>query len=550
MLESLKEAAAVQKRRLGQKLLNSPLHPLYVKLVGAPQVREYRRFVAALARNNPPREWFSQQMTRWNYRPRVTILLASRNSNPGWFRQAVDSLFAQIYPYWELCIADDASDHPLTPPSDPRISFTRLESQSGISGALNRALEMSTGEYIGVLDHDDFFSNDALYRFVETLQHEKYPVLYSDEEYVDEKGDPVRPSFKPDWSPELLSNCMYVGHLVLASRERMNKIGGFRSEFDGAQDYDLALRLTDEPVRVAHVPHILYHWRQHSESIAHHPGAKPWAHDAGHRALEDMIRRRGWDAEVADGPIPTRYRVIRKLQDSGPVSIVVSHRTHKSFERFLCDLEQHTDRDFEIVEEAATATGAYLVFLHDDVRPQSPDWLTILLAVAQRPGVGAAGAKLVYPNGAIQHSGIVAGMFGSTGHPGRRIYESDNWRWLDYTRNVTAVSSACLVTRRGVFEKMGGFDNSLAPDYADVDYCLRLREAGFEVILEPRASLVHDEAHTAGEPEKQRALFREKWRDILEQPDPYYSRYLTLDREDTALRTPSEIVSDAPTRAR
>ena len=551
MLESLKETAAVQKRKLGQKLLHSPLHPFYLRLVGAPQVREYRRFVAAMARNNPPVEWFSDQMAGWRYRPRVSILMASRNSKPEWFRQAVDSLRAQIYPDWELCITDDASERPPTPPSDPRISFIRLESQSGISAALNRALEMATGEYVGVLDHDDSLSADALFRIVETLQREKYPVLYSDEDYVDEKGDPVRPSFKPAWSPELLTNCMYVGHLVVASRELMNKIGGFRSEFDGAQDYDLALRLTDSPVSVAHVPHVLYHWRQHGESIAHHPDAKPWAHDAGHRAVEDMLRRRGWDAVVADGPIPTRYRVIRKLKDPGPVSIVVAHRAHRSFDRFLRDLERHTDyREFEIVDDAAGASGRYLAFLHDDVRPTTPDWLAILLAVVQQPTVGAVGAKLVYPNGAIQHAGFVVGMPGGAGHPGRQVYESDNWRWLDYTRNITAVSSACMVTRKEVFDVMRGFDGSLAPELSDVDFCLRLRAAGFEIIMEPRACLIHEEAHSAGASDEQRRIFREKWNKVLQQPDPYYSRFLRLDREDTSLGAPTEIASGGSSRGR
>src|SRR5579859_151555 len=199
MLESLKEAAAVQKRRLGQKLLHSPLHPLYLKLAGSPQVREYRRFVAALARNTPPPEWFSAQMASWKYRPRVSIVMAVRNSRPEWFRQAVDSVVAQIYSDWQLCIVDDASQQPVKAPDDSRISFARLELRVGISGALNRALQMASGDYICVLDHDDFLSADALYRVVEALQQERSEVLYTDEEYVDERGDPTRPNLKPDW---------------------------------------------------------------------------------------------------------------------------------------------------------------------------------------------------------------------------------------------------------------------------------------------------------------------------------------------------------------
>jgi len=537
MLESLKEAAAIQKRRLGQRLLHSPLHPLYLKLAGSPQVREYRRFVVELAKNAPPPEWFSGQMAAWTYRPRISILMAVRNSRPEWFQQAVESVVAQIYPDWQLCIVDDASDQPVKPPNDARISFASLPSRVGISGALNRALAMANGDYIGVLDHDDFLSADALYRVVEALQRQKDEVLYSDEDYVDEKGDPVRPNFKPDWSPELLSNCMYMGHLVIASRGLMDNVGGFRSEFDGAQDYDLALRLTDQPGGVAHIPHILYHWRQHGESIAQRPDAKPWANDSGRRAAEDMIRRRRWDAKVMEAEIPTRYHIVRNLARRELASIIVASGSGNS-------LEQRTGyKNLEIVQDAGKATGFYLVFLHDDVRPAKPDWLASLLAVAQRPEVGVVGAKLVYPNGAIQHSGIVAGMPGGAGYPGRGLYQSDYWRWLNYTRNVTAVSSACLVTRMQVFEAVGGFDQAFRSDLAAVDFCLRVRQAGFEVVLEPRACLVLEEHERVQPSTEEQEFFQKRWHQILSKPDPYYSRYLRLDREDTSLRIPTETSS-------
>ncbi len=450
-----------------------------MKVAGSPRVREYRRFLAALDRNAPPPEWFSQQIDSWNYRPVVSVLMAVRNPKREWFEQAVRSVVDQNYPNWQLCIADDASDPtPELPLTDPRIHFASLPTQQGISGALNRALEMATGDYIGVLDHDDFLSRDALFRVVEALQQKRYDVLYSDEDYVDENGEPVRPNFKPDWSPELLSNCMYMGHLVVASKELMRTTGGFRSEFDGAQDYDLALRLTDKPVRVAHLPHILYHWRQHSESIAHHPNAKPWANDSGHRAAADMVRRRGWNARVVDDENPTRYHIVREFQGSDLVSIVGTKSVELNY------------GNVEFVSEVSKAKGSYLVFLHPDVKPLTPDWLTNLLAIAQRPEVGAVGAKLISPGGSLQHSGLALGLMGGVGNPGRGLFESDYWRWLHYTRNVTAVSSACMVVRREVFESVNGFDESLTGDYRDADFCMRLREAGYEIILEQQATLV------------------------------------------------------------
>jgi GT2 family glycosyltransferase len=517
-------------RNLGQKLLHSRFHPLYVRLVGSPREREYRRFLAASARNGPRPEWFSRQIDSWSYKPAVSLLMAVRNPKREWFEQAVRSVVDQNYPNWQLCIADDASG--VTPQllyTGARIQFASLEKQQGISGALNRALEMATGDYIGVLDHDDFLSTDALFRVVEALQRERYDVLYSDEDYVDENGEPVRPNFKPGWSPELLSNCMYMGHLVVASKELMLATGGFRSEYDGAQDYDLALRLTDNPVRVAHLPHVLYHWRQHYESIARNPGAKPWANDSGHRAAADTLRRRGWNAHVVDDENPTRYHIAWDWNRSDLVSIIGTESVK---------LRQKTDYNtLEFVAKVSEAKGSYLVFLHSDVTPLTTGWLTNLLGIAQRPEVGAVGAKLVARDGSLRHSGLALGMLGGVGNPGRGLYQSDYWRWAHYTRNVTAVSSACMVVRREVFESAGGFDEAFSSDYADADFCLRLRELGLEVILEQRATLVHDGASPPASREQQER-FRKRWGKLLAATDQYFSPHLRTDREDTSLKIP------------
>jgi GT2 family glycosyltransferase len=239
-----------------------------------------------------------------------------------------------------------------------------------------------------------------------------------------------------------------------------------------------------------------------------------------------------------EAEIPTRYHIVRNLTLRERASIIIPGRTGKS-------LEQSTDyENFEIVQDSSRATGLYLVFLHADVRPQKPDWLANLLAIAQQPEVGVVGAKLVYPNGAIQHSGMVTGMSGDAGYPGRGLYQSDYWRWLDYTRNVTAVSGACLVTRRQVFESVGGFDEAFHSDLAAVDFCLRVRQAGFDVVVEPRACLIHQERDRIQPSAQEQGLFRKRWHEVLARPDPYYSRFLRLDREDTSLRWPTESASD------
>jgi GT2 family glycosyltransferase len=240
---------------------------------------------------------------------------------------------------------------------------------------------------------------------------------------------------------------------------------------------------------------------------------------------------------VMEAEIPTRYHVARNLTNRERASIIVASASRSSF-------EQNTDyKDFEIVDDARKASGTYLVFLQDDVRPQKPDWLASLLAVAQRPDIGVVGAKLVYPNGAIQHSGIVTGIQGGAGNPGRGLYQSDYWRWLDYTRNVTAVSSACLVTPKQLFKSVGGFDAAFHSDLAAVDFCLRVRQAGFEIILEQRACMIHEGRDRVLPSSAEQELFRNKWAAILAKPDPYYHRYLRLDREDTSLRLPTESAS-------
>ncbi len=436
-------------------------------------------------------------------------------------------------------IVDDASSQPVQPPDDPRISFAALQSRAGISGALNRALEMASGDYICVLDHDDFLSADALFRVVETLQQQRYEVLYSDEDYVDEKGLPVRPNLKPDWSPELLSNCMYMGHLVIASRSLMDKVGGFRSEFDGAQDYDLALRLTDQPAAVAHIPHISVSLAAARRVDRATSGCKAMGQRFGPegRRRYDSPPRMGREGNGSGNPYPLSHRPKSGAPRTGQhrysdrIGKISSNRTPA----------MRISRSYTMLPKP---TGSYLVFLHDDVRPREPDWLANLLGgcttARSRRGRSETGLSQ-RRDSAFGHRNRHAR---GAGYPGRGLFQSDYWRWLDYTRNVTAVSGACLVTRKQVFESLGGFDDAFRSDLADVDFCLRVRQAGLEVILEQRACLIHEERDRVRPSSKEQELFRKKWHRILAKPDPYYSRYLRLDREDTSLRMPTESASD------
>ncbi|MGH9631828.1 MAG: glycosyltransferase family 2 protein, partial [Bryobacteraceae bacterium] len=469
------EKAAMEKKRLGQKLLHSSLHPAYLKLFPPkPAHNEYADWLHMEKAAAPSTEQHRKESERWRFRPCVSILLPVHNPRKEWLQEAIDSVTGQSYSNWQLCICDDASQEAWVydylherAEAELRIRLFCSPHALGISGALNHAAVLSTGEYAGFLDHDDVLSPAALHYVVEALQDEAADVIYTDEDWIDEQGKPLKPHFKPGWSPDLLACCMYVGHLVLVKRSRLDRIGWFRGEYDGAQDYDLALRAT-EGAKVRHVAKVLYHWRAHPESTAQSVAIKPYTHVAGRLALEDAVKRRGWPARVEDGRLPNWYLVRHQPPRRPLVSIVAAISPQKSAESFSKMLSMRTaypNRELlaiRTVEErearTRTAEGEVLLFLSDCVEPLHPDWLDYLVEQAQRPEIGAAGAKLVTADGSIEHAGIATGMMDGTGNPGRGLFRSDTWIWLNLTRDVNAVDVACLATRRDVFLQCGGFD--------------------------------------------------------------------------------------------
>jgi GT2 family glycosyltransferase len=363
---------------------------------------------------------------------------------------------------------------------------------------------------------------------------------------------------------------MYFGHMFAARRDLIADAGWFRNGFEGAQDYDLALRLAGSGASVKHVARILYHWRMHQGSTAAGAGAKPHAHLSGKRALEDALRANGAEAPVKDGPAPHTY-VIGWKPAKKSVSVVICSRTADLLERCLDALRRTTegiDLQLIVVEHqsfetrgmaqqfgctvipygrvfnfadmnnvgAADARHDTLLFLNDDVTAHRSGWLEPLLGLVERPEIAIAGAKLVYPSGAIQHAGIALGIGEGTGHIGRGQFASDVWRWLNLRRNVSAVTGACMAIRRNVFQELNGFDTSFAINYNDVDLCLRARAAGYEVVYEPAATLRHDECATRGSGTKveERELFWDRWGELIERPDPYFTPY--LDGEEMRLR--------------
>lgn len=571
------------KARTGQLLLHSPLHPLSLKLLRPFSAgSEYQLWLEQEYATSPPFECCQKQAEEFHRTPLLSIVLPVHNPRREWLAAAVDSVFAQTYRWWELCVCDDASHEGWVADYftektrvEPRVRFVRSRNSLGISGALNRGGELARGEYIGFLDHDDILSPYALHHVAELLQECDADLIYSDEDRLDSGGRRIEPIFKPDWSPDLLTTCMYIGHLLVVSKKALDRVGWFRNEFDGSQDHDLVLRLADGPIPARHIPRVLYHWRKHSGSTSANPAAKPHAHLAARRALEDAVRRRGWRATVEDGLAPNTYRIRRQVIGQPRINLVICSRKAKLLKSCLRMIDKTTaysNREIVVVQHktgddatmdkllaafhcvhvcyegpfnfsrmnnrgAEAATGELLVFLNDDVRPLAPDWLTALVAQVQRPEVGVVGAKLVYPSGTVQHAGITIGIMDGCGHLHRRAFGGGCWNWVDLTRNVSAVTGACLAVRKRVFEDLHGFDTSFPLNYNDADLCLRARQAGYDIIYEPAALLRHYECKTRspGIWYAERELWQERWAGTLEKGDPFYSPNLSRAREDASL---------------
>jgi O-antigen biosynthesis protein len=501
--------------------------------------------------------------------PLFSIVLRIRNPQREYLEQAIASVIHQSYPNWELCVHTAANSDWLEKYlgdlsiGEPRI---RVCHSGGRPDAWER------GEYIAFFHQHDVLSPLALQRVAELLQEGPVDLIYTDEDRLNSQGRHVEPVFKPDWSPDLLLSCAYLGHLVVLSRDAMNRTGGLRDGFENADPYDLALRLSDQPSIIRHIPSVLYHARTRSEGTG-----LPERHAAGRRALEDTMRRRNWSASVEDGPLPNRYH-IRWLPRQEPLAsliicsrspallarclegigkrtvyprrelIVVQHLTGEGDAAMEAVIAEHKARciryagpfHFSRMNNLAVkaAGGDVLVFLNDDVEPLVDSWLADLVGQVQRPEIGAAGARLLYPSGALQHAGITIGIGDGCGHVGRGTYTCRYWPWLDLTRNVSAVTGACLAVRKQLFDEVGGFDDRFPVNHNDVDLCLRMERSGYRIVYESSAILRHYECQTrrGGVSFRERQQWYSRWAGEIDRGDPYYSPNLTPVREDASLR--------------
>lgn len=569
--------------------------------IAFPATGSYTKWIAAYdSLNDTARARYREDIAALPARPLISILLPVYNTPERWLRRCLDSVISQLYPDWELCIADDAStqDHVRHVLDEYAARYRRIKivhrgGNGHISAASNSALELASGEWIALLDHDDELAEHALYFVAKAIaEHPHAGLIYSDEDKINEDGVRFDPYFKPDWNPELFCGHNMFSHLGVYRRELVTRLGGFREGYEGSQDYDLALRCIEAIPRsqIAHVPRVLYHWRAISGSTALAPQEKNYAHTAARRAIAEHLDRTLVDAEVL--PIENRagnWRIRRKLPDPAPnVSIIVPTRNGGDvLRRCLESLEAKTDYpafDVLVVNnqsddpgtlallEAARrherrrvldfnepfnfsrlnnfaaqhVVGDVLLFLNDDTEVINPGWLREMASLAVAPGIGAVGAMLYYPNDTIQHAGIVLGLgkdriAGHAYHGLPRGFPGDKCR-AQLVQEVSAVTAACLAIRRVRFDAVGGFDEALAVAFNDVDLCLRLSERGWRNVWTPNAELYHHESHTRGSdfggPRQQEylrecALLRARWGRLL-LADPTYHPALSLDRSDFA----------------
>ena len=539
-----------------------------------------------------------QRKKKWKNPPLISVAVPAYRTPPGFLEQMILSVKEQTYPHWELCIVnasrgEDGMEQVLGryAGGDERIRVKNLEENLGIAGNTNEALEMARGEFVGLLDHDDLLAPQALFRIAEALTADpQADAVYTDEDKVTtDLSEHFQPHFKPDFNLDLLRSNNYITHFFVVRTRLAREAGGFRREFDGAQDYDFIFRCTEEAKKVLHVPEVLYHWRTHKASTADNPASKMYAFEAGKRAIEAHLARCGQEGTVSLRKDLGFYRVEYPVQGEPLVSILIPNRDQKeTLEKCLNSIwEKSTYNNYEIliVENNSSspeifnyyreiekrpgvriltwkegfnysainnfgeksAAGDYLLFLNNDVEVINPGWIEELLGNCQRKEVGIVGAKLYYPDDTIQHAGTVIGIGGIAGHAFLNMPRSRTGylHKASLQMDLSAVTAACMMMKRQVFEQLGGFEERLSVAFNDVDLCLRTVQAGYLVVYNPEVELYHYESKSRGAEDSEEKVrrFQEeiefmrcRWMDLLKKGDPYYNRNLTLSKWNYSLR--------------
>ena len=523
---------------------------------------------------------------------KISILVPLYNTPLQFLREMIDSVVAQTYSNWELCLADGSTaDHAEVEKAvlaytkkDSRIVYKKLEKNLGISENTNACIDMATGDYIALFDHDDILHPSALYEAMEMICEKNADFIYTDEATFESPNlkNIINIHYKPDFAIDNLRAVNYICHLSIFSKELLDKVGKFRSEYDGSQDHDMILRLTEQAKCIIHIPKVLYYWRAHPQSVAQNISSKSYAADAGKKAVRDSLARQGIKAELESSTIlPTIYRIKYEVTTKGKVSIIIPNKDHLADLKLCIQsiLERTTYPNYEIVivDNGSTdsalfeyyetlkkhpniqvcsldipfnysklnnfaithATGEYYLLLNNDIEILTPNWLEEMLMYAQRDDVGAVGAMLYYPDNSVQHAGVIVGVGGVACHAFCRFDKNDTGYMgrMHFAQNLSAVTAACMMVKASVWHEVEGLDEDFKVAFNDIDLCMKIRKAGYLIVWTPYAEAYHYESKSRGledTPEKQARFldeilrFQKKWHEELQQGDPYYNPNLSL----------------------
>ena len=569
----------------------------------------YRLFHKEPEKNDDYEQWIlkhrpdkktlrKQKKTVFQKKPLISIVVPLYQTPEPYLRELIDSVKAQSYENWQLCLADGSPDDRLKGFLDRnygkenRIVYRKLEQNGGISVNTNEAVMLATGEYLMLCDHDDTLEPDALYEITKAINEKDAPdVLYTDEDKVSMDGKHYfGPNFKPDYNLFRLRENNYICHIFVVKKALTDRVGLLRTEFDGAQDYDFIFRCCEEADKVVHIPKVLYHWRCHMDSTAADPESKAYAYQAGRRAIKEHYQRMGIDASVEMTERPGWYRSYVKIQDNPKISIIIPNKDHiedlelclfsltkrstyKNYEILIVENNSEKPETFEYYKKlpdrypkvkvltwekefnysainnfaAKQAEGVYLLFLNNDVEILTPQWIEEMLQICQQKDVAITGAKLYYPDDTIQHAGVVLGLGGIAGHIMCKASREDPGYFgrTVTVQEISAVTAACMMIRTEDFWNAGGFDETFQVAFNDIDLCMKVRAAGKKIVFTPYAELYHYESKSRGledTPEKQFRFdkevkaFEAKWSEQLAKGDPYYSPNLSVTEGDCSLR--------------
>lgn len=552
-----------------------------------------------IEKNEPTKEELQEQKnTKFKINPKISIIIPMYNTPVNFFEELVDNLIGQTYSNWELCLADGSPEEnkelEKIYKKDERIKYKFIGENKGIAGNTNEALSLVTGDFVALLDHDDLLPLFSLYEIVKCInENPDVEFIYTDEDKFEKLGGKrYDPYFKSDFAPDTLRANNFICHFSVFKKELMDKLGGFRSEYDGAQDYDILLRMSEETNKIVHIPKILYHWRVHALSTAKAGGtAKPYAYEAGIKAIQDHINRLGLKGTVEQGNTLGTYKINYEVIGNPKVSIIIPNKdyintlkvclnslkkltTYENYEIIVVENNSEESETFDYYKKidgkdkikvvyfpekefnyskiinfgVKNSTGDYIIQLNNDTELMTPNWIQEMLGFAQREDVGAVGVELFYPDNTIQHAGIIIGIGGVAGHVFKNLPKGIHGYFSKdaMIQNLSAVTAACIMTPKSIYYDVDCMDEKFKVAFNDVDFCLKIREKGKLIVYNPFVQFKHYESKSRGfedTPEKKARFqteidrFHDKWQSVLDKGDPYYNINLRLDNDQCAIRT-------------